>query len=60
VKGWVDAHGPIEIDHGKGRRAVGWVANSTGNGRRFAMYEPDDAPESPFDSRMEEVLHDRG
>lgn len=59
VKGWVDAHGPIEIDHGKGRREVGWVANSTGNGRRFALYEPKDAPESPFDARMEAVLRDR-
>lgn len=59
VKGWVEAHGPIEIDHGKGRREVGWVANSTGNGRRFALYEPEDAPASPFDERMEAVLRDR-
>jgi len=59
VKGWVEANGPIEIDHGKGRREVGWVANSTGNGRRFALYEPKDAPESPFDARMEAVLRDR-
>ena len=59
LKGWVEHHGPIEIDHGKGRREVGWVANSTGNGRRFALYEPTDAPESPFDARMEAVLRDR-
>jgi hypothetical protein len=59
VKGWVEAHGPIEIDHGKGRREVGWLANSTGNGRRFALYEPEDAPASPFDERMEAVLRDR-
>jgi hypothetical protein len=55
----VEAHGPIEIDHGKGRREVGWLANSTGNGRRFALYEPEDAPASPFDERMEAVLRDR-
>jgi hypothetical protein len=59
VKGWVEEHGPISIDHGKGRREVGWVANSTGNGRRFALYEPQDAPASPFDERMEAVLRDR-
>ncbi len=59
LKGWVEAHGPIEIDHDKGRREVGWVKNSTGSGRRFAMYEPEDAPPSPFDERMEAVLRDR-
>lgn len=59
LKGWVEAHGPIEIDHDKGRREVGWIKNSTGNGRRFAMYEPEDAPPSPFDERMEAVLRDR-
>jgi hypothetical protein len=56
LKGYVDANGPIEIDHGKGRRAVGWIPNSAGDGRRFVLHEPDDAPVSPFDSRMEEVL----
>lgn len=59
VKGWVDAHGPIPIDHAKGRREVGWVANSTGTGKRFVMYEPDDAPESPWDERLEAVLRDQ-
>jgi hypothetical protein len=59
LKGWVEHHGPIEIDHGKGRRAVGWVLNSTGSGRRFVLHEPEDAPESPFDARMEEVLRAR-
>jgi hypothetical protein len=60
LKAWVDIHGPIPIDHGKGRREVGWVPNSTGNGRRFVLYEPEDAPESPFDARMEAVIRDRG
>lgn len=59
IKGWYDAHGPIPIDHAKGRREVGWVQNKTGNGRRFVMYEPKDAPASPFDERMEAVLRDR-
>jgi hypothetical protein len=59
AKGWVDVHGPIPIDHAKGRRAVGWVQNKTGNGRRFVMYEPADAPASPFDERLEAVLRDR-
>jgi hypothetical protein len=59
VKGWVNANGPIPIDHGKGRREVGWVKNKTGDGRSFKMYEPKDAPASPFDERMEAVLRDR-
>lgn len=59
LKGWVEAHGPIPIDHGKGRREVGWVRNKTGSGRSFKLYEPDDSPESPFDARMEAVLRDR-
>jgi hypothetical protein len=59
LKGWVDAHGPIEIDHGKGRREVGWRKNATGEGRSFKLYEPDDAPASPFDERLEAVLRDR-
>jgi hypothetical protein len=61
LKGWVDAHGPIEIDHGKGRRVVGWpewdgVSKARGT---FKLYEPVDAPESPFDAQMEAVLRDR-
>ena len=59
IKGWVDQHGPIPIDHAKGRREVGWVANKTGNGRRFVMHEPEDAPASQFDERMMEVLRAR-
>lgn len=60
LKGWVDAHGPVPIDHGKGRREVGWKDNKTGNGRSFKLYEPEDAPESPFDARLEEIIRDRG
>lgn len=59
LKGWVDEHGPIEIDHGKGRREVGWREHATGSGRSFKLYEPDDAPASPFDARMEAVIRDR-
>lgn len=59
VKGWVDAHGPIPIDHALARREVGWIPNSNGTGKRFVMYEPEDAPASPFDERMEAVLRDR-
>jgi hypothetical protein len=59
LKGWVENHGPIPIDHQKGRREVGWVKNKTGDGRGFKLYEPEDAPASPFDERMEAVLRDR-
>ena len=56
LKGWVDANGPIEIANAKGRRQVGWVQNKTGEGRSFRLYTPPDAPESPFDERLAEVL----
>jgi hypothetical protein len=58
LKGWVDANGPIEIDHGKGRRVVGWPEwdGQTKAKGTFKVYEPPEAPESPFDARMEEVL----
>lgn len=67
LKGWVDAHGPIPIDHGKGRREVGWPdwngvreGTTVNRGRGpFQLYEPVDAPESPFDARMEEVIRAR-
>jgi hypothetical protein len=63
LKGWVDAHGPIEIDHGKGRRIVGWPEWSGNREEKvrgpFKMFEPEDAPASPFDERMEAVIRDR-
>ena len=59
VKGWVDANGPIELDHSKGKRVIGWKENSTGNGRRFTVYEPEDAPESPWDRRLAEAAEER-
>lgn len=40
LKGWVNAHGPINIQHDKGERRLGWVRNKTGEGRSFRMYEP--------------------
>lgn len=64
LKGWVDVHGPLEIDHAKGQRFVGWpdwdgVREGTtplrGRGN-FRVYEPEDAPASPFDERMRAVL----
>lgn len=58
IKGWVDEHGPIAIDAAKGRREVGWKEHSTGTGRAFKMYEPVDAPDSPFDERLREVMRD--
>lgn len=60
AKGWVDEHGPIPIPNGKGRREVGWLKNKTGEGRSFKLYEPEDAPESPWDERLAAVLLDRG
>jgi hypothetical protein len=60
LKGWVDHHGPIEVRHSKGRRAVGWVKNKTGDGRRFVMHEPEDAPPSPFDPLLEEAAAKAG
>lgn len=68
LKGWVNENGPIPIDHGKGRREVGWPlwdgdaerTPSLYRGRGpFKLYEPEDAPESPFDARMMEVIHAR-
>ena len=61
LKGWVDQNGPIEIDHGKGRRVVGWpVWDGESKARGpFKLFEPVDAPASPFDERMEAVLRDR-
>lgn len=58
LKGWVDANGPIPIDHGKGRREVGWPdwdGESKARGP-FKLYEPEDAPASQFDARMAEAM----
>lgn len=60
VKAWVDRHGPVEIEHAKGRRAVGWVPNATGSGRSFRLYQPQDAPESPFDPMLAAAARERG
>jgi hypothetical protein len=60
LKGWVDANGPLELDHAKGRRVVGWP-DWDGESRTrgtFKVYEPLDAPESPFDRRLMEI-HNR-
>ena len=59
LKGWVDEHGPVPIEHGKGRREVGWLQNKTGEGRSFKLYEPEDAPVSQFDERLAAVLRAR-
>lgn len=58
LKGWVDENGPIPLRAGKGRREVGWLKNKTGDGRSFKLYEPENAPESPWDERLEAVLRD--
>jgi PD-(D/E)XK nuclease superfamily len=60
LKGYVDEHGPIEVPHSKGRRAVGWTRNKTGEGRSFRLYEPEEAPESPLDPLLEEAARERG
>lgn len=59
LKGWVDENGPIPLPAGKGRREVGWLKNKTGDGRSFKLHEPDNAPESPWDERLEAVLRER-
>lgn len=59
LKGWVDANGLLPIRAGKGRRAIGWVKNSTGDGRSFKLHEPEDAPESPWDERLDEAIRNR-
>lgn len=114
LKGWFDAHGPIPIEHAKGRREVGWVETGTaspevmaaahervrcskcgapvgrrcvrpsrdgyrpdaaplknphyerwskvadGASRRFVMYEPEGAPDSPLDPLLEEAARAAG
>lgn len=59
LKGWVEHHGPIPIKAGRGRREVGWVDNSTGSGKSFKLYEPDEAPPSPFDERLDQLMRQR-
>jgi hypothetical protein len=68
IKGWVDVHGNLEIDHGKGRRQVGWKewdgnkddGSTIHKGRGpFQMFEPVDAPESPWDERLAEAMRSR-
>lgn len=62
LKGWVNANGPIPIDHSKGRREVGWPSWDGDEEKpkgTFRLYEPEDAPESPFDERLAELMRDR-
>ena len=56
LKGWVEANGPITLGPGTGRREVGWKKKKPGEGRSFKLYEPEDAPDSPFDERLAETL----
>lgn len=59
LKGWVEQNGPIPIDHGKGRREVGWKTwdgETAGPRGNFTLYEPQDAPDSPFDERLRELM----
>lgn len=61
LKGWVEENGPIPIDASKGRREVGWKTwdgETPGPRGNFTLYEPEDAPDSPFDERLAELLHD--
>jgi hypothetical protein len=68
LKGWVDVNGPVPVRHGKGRREVGWPmwdqdpddGSSIFRGRGpFKLYEPVDAPESPWDERLAELIANR-
>jgi hypothetical protein len=56
LKGWYDANGPLPIEHAKGRREVGWTPNKSGDGRSFKLYEPEDAPDSPWDERLLQAM----
>lgn len=56
VKGWVNEHGPIPIAHAKGRRVVGFKGDSTS----LSMFEPEDAPASPFDEELIAAAQDSG
>lgn len=62
LKGWVNANGPIPIDHSKGRREVGWPSWDGEEAKpkgAFRMYEPADAPESPWDAQLAELMRNR-
>lgn len=54
LKGYVDAYGPIEVPHSKGRRVVGWDT-SEGGKRSFGVFEPK-PDESPFDGMLTEAM----
>lgn len=58
LKGWVDAHGPIEVPYSKGRRYVGWNTHPDGS-RNFGLYEPREDTAS-FDERLEREAREAG
>lgn len=61
LKGWVEAHGPIPLEAGRGRREVGWPmwdGQSSAHGT-FKLYEPDEAPSSQYDERLQELIDQR-
>jgi hypothetical protein len=59
LKGWYNENGPIPLEAARGRREVGWIDNASGEGRSFKLYEPEDAPPSQFDERLQELIEQR-
>jgi hypothetical protein len=56
LKGWVADNGPIPVPHAKGRRVVGFRNGS----RSLSLFEPESAPDSPFDPLLEEAARKAG
>lgn len=56
LKGWIDANGAVPIAHAKGRRVVGYKNGS----RSLSLFEPEDAPASPFDPLLEAAAREAG
>lgn len=56
LKPWVAVHGPVELKHSKGRRAIAWVPNKTGRGHTFREYVPEESDRGGADPNLEESM----
>jgi hypothetical protein len=58
LKGYVDANGPVEVPHARGRRFVGWDVHPDGK-RNFGVFEPRETF-SPYDKQLEDAARKGG
>lgn len=58
LHGLIDQHGPVEIPHVEGRKAVGWKYEE--NGRRMGIMDVGDVEESPYDEKLADAMRTTG